>query len=950
MRLTTTIVLSTAVSVLLVGCIGGGSGTIGDLSYTPEKEIELNLDKLDHQTVRAEYQEILALVDDDNLKQQIERRIADVYMMEGQKILTQSGAPSKPRKSHYREAIKSYRQVLDKYPNSPDNAEVLYQLAKAYDMEGQQDEALGMLNRLTSRHPTFSHNAEAFFRKGDIYFNNKAYHKAEIAYLAVTQMNVPKLRINAHYMLGWSLYKQAVYDKGLESFAVVLEDTLSGGKDLDSLSKIEKPLVKDTLHSMSLALVNNGGAGHISKIGDLASRSYVWMLYDELAEHYLEKERFEDSAITYRSYVTQYSKSEKAPDLHSKLIQVYIRGGFPAQALPEKERFIEYYGLHSGYKGILAGVKPELAPTIKKYLEELARHYHADAQQQHKTLKDIDPEKEADRYNSVDLAGVASFAKAAQFYQEFIDTFPADKQVAEMTYLKAETYYASHQYQLAITDYEMVAYTIETEKKGEYRAKAGYAAIISYQKIIEKLTLDSSKGKQWQKRAVQSMLRFAQTFHQDERSPAVLTNAAEYLFGLDQYEQALQVASGLIDANKTLDKSLKQTAYGIKAHSLFNLQRFDEAEKAYISQRSLVNKKNEEYAKISERIATTIYKKSEVLVATEKQDVAIAQLLNIKVVAPDSVVRITAQYDAATMLLAMERWPAAIVELKELIELFPNNKLAADFPRKLAYAQEQNQEWAEAAKSYSKLSANDNDPEVRREALFVSATLHEKTEDYDTAIKLFKQYAHAYEQPFDTRMEARYHLATNYESIKDMTRHLYWLRRVIDGDHKGADQRTDRSRWLGAWANAKYGDYFTWEFNRRKLRLPLENSLPKKNKTLQNATQRYQQAADYGILEFVTLSSYNIASLYERFARELRAVPRPAGLSAADSETYTRILNEQAAPFTRLATELHQVNINRAWQGDFNQWIAKSFHSMETLQPARYNKAELEVSYGDEIR
>jgi TolA-binding protein len=948
MKLSIVVLSAVAVSTLLAGCVGGKTGTIGDLRPFEENEVELTLETLDHETVRNEYQEILALIEDKDLKQQIERRIADVYMMEGQKTLIESGA--KPSKSYYREAIKSYKEVLDKYPNSPDNAEVLYQLAKAYDMEGNQSDALEMLNRLTSRHPTFDHNAEAFFRMGDIYFNNKHYGKAETAYRAITKMKGSKLYINAHYMLGWSLYKQSVFEEGLQSFAVVLDDTLGASNGLDSLEKIERLLVDDTLHSMSLALVHQGGARYISKIGKLAKRDYVWMLYDELGEHYLEKERFEDSAATYRSYVTNYNKSEKAPELHSKLIQVYIKGGFPMQALPEKERFIQYYGLHSRYKGILGGVKEELAPTIKQYLEELARHYHAEGQQLAKKLKGIDSKNDKSHYKSVDLASVSYFEKAAKFYKEFVDTFPDDKLVSEMTYLRAETYYASRQYELAVADYENVAYEIKSKKENKNLAKAGYAAIISYQKIISPLDPASRKAKQWQKQAVNSMLRFAQTFHMDKRSPAVLTNAAEYLFSLDQYGQALQVASDLIDKNKSLDKSLKKTAYGIKAHSLFNLLRYAQAEQAYINQRALVPAESELYAKISERIATTIYKKSETSVTNDKQVIAIKQLLTIKTLAPNAKVRVTAQYDAATMMLAVGQWPEAIVELKELIALFPKHKLAFHFPRKLAFAQEKSGDFSTAAESYLALSVKDKDPDVRREALFLSAVLYEKSENYNTAIKRFKQYAHTYEQPFDTRMEARYHLARNYELIKDMTRHLYWLRRIVEGDKEGGSQRTDRSRWMAAWANTKYGDYFAWEFKRRKLRLPLDVSLPKKNQALENATGRYQQAADYNILEFVTLSGFKMAGLYQRFADELRAVSIPKGLSAADAESYTRILNEQAAPFTDLAIELHQANIDRAWQGQFNDWITKSFESMKTLQPARYQKVELEVSYGDEIR
>ena len=73
------------------------------------------------------------------------------------------------------------------------------------------------------------------------------------------------------------------------------------------------------------------------------------------------------------------------------------------------------------------------------------------------------------------------------------------------------------------------------------------------------------------------------------------------------------------------------------------------------------------------------------------------------------------------------------------------------------------------------------------------------------------------------------------------------------------------------------------------------------------------------------------------------------GLWYEEAFTIT-ILDQQAQPLTNLAVELHQSNIDRGWDGAFNKWIGNSFESMKLLQPERFNKTELEVSYGDEIR
>ena len=959
---------------VLCGALGGCSlfaekGTIGRLQKVEKRQTDFNFNKITHQDVREEYQELIDLVDDQYLKEQIKRRVAEVYMLEGDE--NQTKITAKPSQSYYTEAIQSYTDILEKYPNSPDNAEVLYQLAKAYDMEGQQDDALLMLKQLTSRHPKYPHVAEAYFRMGDIYFNNNKYAEANKAYLAVTRYKLKKLNINAHYMLGWSQYKLGDYDYSLKSFSIALTALVD---KKGSLSNAEKPLIKDTLHSMTLALVNIGGAEKIRNMKPLKGKDYVWMIYEDLGDFYLEKERFEDSAHTYRMFVTRHTASPMAHKLHSKLINAYIKGGFPQQALPEKQRFVEYYGLHSKFNGKGKGagsIRDEVKADLKLYIDELAKHYHHEGQTFQKKLKAMTSKKNVNRdaikkskkYRKFDSLAITSFGKAAKFYQEYMDTFPQDAMVADMTYMKAEAWYSAREYKAAIiayekvayekvayekVAYEKVAYEIPTKGASNRGADAGYAAILSYRFYLESAASDSTV-KQVQQKAVESMLRFAEHFHKDKRSTTVLTSAAEYLFGLDRYDEAIKVSLALINSNKTLDKTLRKTALGIMAHSYFKQEKYAEAEAQYTLQRKLVKAGGDEFQQITERLAAAIYKKSEIMSAGGFKLEAVDQLLALKVIAPKSSTRITAQYDAATLLLGLQEWSRAIKELEALNKRFPKHELALEFPRKLAFAYEQSEAWSQAADHYLALYKNDPNPAIRQDALFLSAGFYKKDAQNENAITYFKQYAHEYELPFDNRMEARYQLALIYNEIDDKTRHLYWLRRVIDGDKKGGDLRTERSRWLGAWANIQYGDYFSWEFKRRKLRLPLEISLPKKNKALKDATTRYQMAADYRILEFVTMASYKIGDLYERFANDLSQSPRPKGLAKADLKIYATIIQEQTEPFLQLATDVHQSNVGRAWDGEFNQWIKQSYSAMSRLSPARYSKTELEANYGDEI-
>lgn len=935
-----------SVAISLSAC--SSQGTIADLEGDAiETEAGLDFDNLDHEQVRNEYQQLIDLVDDDYLKQQIERRIAGVHMLEGD--AKQSDANTAPKKGYYRNAIASYVDILEKYPNSPDNAEVLYQLAKAYDMEGQTNNARQMLERLVDRHPYYPAISEAYFRLGDIYFSRDWYAKAEKAYRETTIQDSGKLTLNAHYMLAWSLYKQGNYNKALDHFAFVLDSLLTAESNGRELTVTEKPLVQDALHSMSLALVNLGGAQAIEDIDLIEGKPYQWRLYNELAEFYLEKSRYDDSAATYREYIKLHPTDMRTSDFHSKLIAAYVKGGFPKLVLKEKQAFVDLYGPKSEYLEKHETQKAKVYAQLKQYYVELAAHFHSQGQQA------IKKSKTSKEDYLIELA-TTSLLQATDYYGRYITTFPNDQKVAQLRYKKADAHFENKQYDLAAQEYETVAYVDKDKKLSN---KSAYASLIAYRKHSEALEKDKASPEQqeaWRKKSVDSMLTFANVFHKDKRAIAVLTNAAQALFALNQFDRAIDVANGLITKHKNLSPSLKQTAYGILAHSYFQKGEYQVAQNHYTTQRRIlleemkVSKASDEYKDISNQIAASIYKKAEAHKQAQKIQLAINELLSVKALAPNSKIRVIAQYDAVSLMLQNEQWENAIKELKQLQKQFPKHELAVEFPRKLAFAYEKNEQWSKAAFAYTQLFKTDKDPVVRQDALFIAAGLYEKIGDKNKAIEYYKDYAHKYEKPFDNRMEARYHLADLYEQINDKTRHLYWLRRVIAGDAGAGSERTERSQWLGAWANAKYGDYFAWEFKRRSLRLPLEKSMARKNGYLQDATTRYEKASEYGILEFVTLSNYKMADLYETFSDELNKAPIPDGLSKQDTAMYQDIIAQQAQPFADLAASIHQNNIELGWDGHYNEWISKSYEAMKRLSPVRFDKEEELARYGDEIR
>ena len=822
------------ISILLIsGCsLLNRNTTIDRLRADGASMVDVPLPRVSHQDVRNEYRALLEIVDEAGLRKQIERRIAGVYMLEGDH--NQFVGTTPPKDGYFANAIESYKEVIDKYPNDPDNAESYYQLAKAYDLDGKDREALATLDTFINKFPTSQRLPEAYFRKADIHFRHAEYEDAERAYQAVISNGEGTPFVNnSYYLLGWSRYKQSDYEGGMRSFAKVLDRLVPDDGKVEKLDKVERSLVDDTLHIMSLSLAYDGGA---DKIGDIfakqpQSKKYQWLLYSGLGRHFLEKERYEDSASSYRAFVMTNPTSDRAPEMHAEMIRTYVDGKFNSLVMPEKEHYVQNYGVRSAFwKTKDDQVKAKVIPNLKTYLDELARHYHGTGQKLKKELAESD----LTHGKRTEMAKTEKddFLKAARYYQEFMDTFPKAPERPRMVYMRAEALFDGEDYVNAIDGYEATAYGPD---KGEFSADAGYAAIVAYQKQADILKSnsggDSPQLADWLSKSVESQLRFVKAYPNDKRSGSVLAKTSEELLDLKQYERALEVATSIVAITGKKDEKLSKTAYGVIAHCQYELGNYAEAEAGYRSQLKYIHHDDKDQGIVTERLATTIYQQGDAALKANDTEAAIQNFLRIKKDAPASSVRVAAQYDAATQMLSLGRWKPALKELMELRARVSIYEITKDVSQKIAYAYEQDGQIRNAAEEYMAIYNGNADEAAKRDALFIAAELYEKAGDDPTAIEYFKRWAHAYEEPFDNRMEARYHLACLYRKTDDMTRHLYWLRRVIDGDRNAGDKRTERSQWLAAWANAEYGDYWAVEFDHVKLLAPFRSPCRERTKS-----------------------------------------------------------------------------------------------------------------------
>src|ERR1700735_3044845 len=155
------------------------------------------------------------------------------------------------------EAIHLYTALLKTYPKYERNDSVLYQLARAYELNAQPDKALAALDQLVASYPHSHYIDEAQFRRGELLFSDKAYPKAQAAYEAVIKVgSTSAFYDQSLYKHGWSLFKQGENERSFDSFADVLDSVLVSKRnpselvELETLSRPNRELVEDTFRGL----------------------------------------------------------------------------------------------------------------------------------------------------------------------------------------------------------------------------------------------------------------------------------------------------------------------------------------------------------------------------------------------------------------------------------------------------------------------------------------------------------------------------------------------------------------------------------------------------------------------------------------------------------------------------------------------------------------------------
>jgi len=815
-----------------------------------------------------------------------------------------------PRVTPYAPAKDLYTHLLANAQHE-DRAQILYQLAQADDLAGDQESALDYLDQLIAEHGGSEHYLEARFRRAEMHFSNERYAQAADDFTVVSGAGEKgKYWLHATYMLGWSRFKQTQLDAAANEFYQVVETT--AGSEVSG----QQELLDDALRVLMLTLEYASGIDTLAE--DMRERqkpNWQYLVYQRLADEYLAQERYLDGVATWQLFVDENPLDVRAPSAHVGMIKTLIAADFPSEIAPKKREFVARYGARSSFwTSHPASVREGYAPELGAYLAELSQASHAKAQTTHAR---------------------SDYLEAAQYYEQIVETFPMEPKLGDTLFLLGEVYTEAEEPESALAAYQRVVSDFPHHSQA---ADASYASILALDGLAQAATQGEQRT-QWEAQRLVVQIDFATLFADDPRAPAVQAAAAQRLFEQGAFADASELAKQLLEAEVDLPLELDRTALLIVGHSAMELEEFAAAESAYSEHLRRIGPDQQ----VMDRLLASVYKQGELAEGNGETESAKQHYLRIAQLGPGSTLAAAAHFDAIAMVEVAGSVDQAVQLMDDFRRLYPADERARDIPVRLAALLESQNNYSGAAREYLKVARSSADIEQARQADYLAAELFIKDGDKQAGLDQLAYYTSNYPNPAAIAMEA---LDTQDQLLVELGRDQYavWQAKVAMHDRMGkaADQR---ATYLAAEALFKLTNIERRRFTAIELSQPLKSSLKKKQRALKSTVAAYQKVASYGVADYVTAATYQIGSMYVGLSASIMDSQRPDNLNALQLEQYEILLEEQAYPFEEQAIEIHQVNLSRMWQGTQDEWVDQSLIALKRLVPGRFDKNEIQVAY-----
>ncbi|MEH6569071.1 MAG: tetratricopeptide repeat protein [Halioglobus sp.] len=828
----------------------------------------------------------------------ISRRLADLLLAEAAQLQLDGAnkAGNTAAIEAYSEAIAHYEYLLDKNPPAPEKTELLYQLSRAQQESGSSQEALASIALLLQQEPDDSVElrGDTLFRRGEMMFSTGNYLEAARSYQLVVDMGprTPPYQ-QSLYKLGWSLFKQENYRASLDPAFLFLDLKLPASKPYAQPAGIlpgaDGEQVADMFRVISMSFSQLGGLSAAERyLASNKQHSYQRQIYRELAGLYEKREQTGETAEVLMTLARSEPLNAEAPRLTARVISLYGKAGFQNRSTAMKIELVQTYGRESDFWTQHSPENfPDIVALVRTSLRQLADLFHTE------TLRTGAP---------------GSADQAEHWYREYLAANENAADTSQMRLKLAELLYEIKRYPDALKEYDLAANSGDLDLQTTEAAALG--AIYASEQILK--SSDPALEAALAHSATSRQIKFVESYPRNPIAPQLLVNAGTALLEQRQYLQALELGQHAAAGTTGVPQEMTRVGWTLVAQASYALEDYPTATEAYREALLHQAANNTSSQALRKGLAMATYQQAGQSLAQGDTAQAAALYQQVIEIAPDAAIRSSASYDAATTLLILGEWMPAIGTLKQYRADHPQDELQTEVTKKLAYAYQQNGDWAKAAVEYQRLGRKLQLPDsTRREALIRAATLSQDSGNTIAAISIGEYYVDNFPRPVDLAIKQMQQLANLESASGNERRRRHWLKAMIRLE-PGAHNREISE--IVAHAALELAEYHLQTFRMIQLVDPVQENLLRKIASMEQVLESLERAASYQIPPVSTAAIDHIASLYAGMSDALLNSERPAGLTKNELAEYDLLLAEQAGSFEQQAIDIYATNTQRLQQ------------------------------------
>src|SRR5690554_2006114 len=501
--------------------LGRDGETIGDMRPVFLKFESRPLPAISPTEVARRYQRLFETSDEPEVRIDALNRLANIRDRSGQDI----GFSAAEEAGIYRDVLESYESILAKGTFTGRLDELIYQMAKAHALTGQPDASISRLKQLVGLYPDSPLVPEARFRIAESAFSAGDYIEAETGYLTlIASGKAAGLTTKAHYMLGWSQFKQgpSAWERAGKTFISVLDEFLPTPESLRNVPEASVDTIDDTFRALALMAARRDGANTLlGWLKDAPPRHWEYLLFDRLADYYAVKGEYENSVGVNKAFVRYAPAHPENPAFMAQIVEVWALAGKTDQVRSAKTDYVAMFGTQQAYLAL----GPSERTRWLQFSRQLADFHYNRA------------ELAAKRGDTQDSR--EAFSRAAAFYEALAGRNPENGEVLR---LGCDARLQAGEYELALTDFQQAAYQSDGYAEA---ADAGWAAVVLLRDGVDGAKQTTGFRPDLAALSAESD-RFASHFSADPRLPGLMADLAGKWQAEGNNEHALNYAKAAV--------------------------------------------------------------------------------------------------------------------------------------------------------------------------------------------------------------------------------------------------------------------------------------------------------------------------------------------------------------------------------------------------------------------